>query len=95
MHSSFHAFSSSSIELAFFSNARTIWNVMDRARMTLAIWTFEWFVIQGEIRNVCMLVDLNIDAQDFKILLDDMLIGEQVRDGPEQGDVEAFITTSK
>ena len=29
------------------------------------------------------MVDLNIDAHDLKILLDDMLIGAQARDGPE------------
>ena len=66
-HSSFHAVSSARMELLFFSNARTMQNVMDRARMNSAIWTFEWFAIQGEIGDVCTVVDLNIDAQDFMI----------------------------
>ena len=39
--SSFHAFSSARIELPFFSNARTMRNVIDRAWMNSAIWTFD------------------------------------------------------
>jgi len=59
--------SAARMELLFFSNARTMRNVMDRARMNSAIWTFEWFAIQGEIGGVCTVVNLNIDAQDFMI----------------------------
>ena len=42
-----------------------------------------------------MVVNLNMNAQDFKIVLDDMPIGAQVRDGPERRDAEAFIATAK
>ena len=58
---SFHAISSARMELPMMRN------VMDQAWMNLAIWTFKWFAIQGEIGGVCMAVALNIDAQDFMI----------------------------
>ena len=63
--------------------------------MNSAIWIFERFAIQREIGGVCTVVDLNINAQDFKMFLDNVTIGTQARDGPEQGDEEAFITTAK
>jgi len=66
-NSSFHAVSSARMELPLFSNGRTMRNVMDQARMNSAIWTLEWFAIQGEIWGVCTVFDLNIDAQDFMI----------------------------
>ena len=62
------------MDLPFFSNARTVRNAMDRARMNSAIRTFERFAIQGENGGVCTVADLkNIDAADFQILLDDIL----------------------
>merc|ERR1712087_21131 len=60
--------------LPFFSNARTVRNAMDRARMNSAIRTFERFAIQGENGGVCSVEDLKaITAQDFQILLDDIV----------------------
>lgn len=62
------------MELPYFSNARTVRNAMDRARMNSAIRTFERFAIQGENGGVCSVQDLKaITAQDFQILLDDIL----------------------
>ena len=82
-HSSFHAFNSAYIELLFLSNTRMLRNAMDQARINSPFWTFEWIAIQGEFGGVCTVANLNIDMQNFKILLDDMPIGVQVRDGPE------------
>merc|ERR1712241_1454740 len=62
------------MELPYFSNARTVRNAMDRARMNSAIRTFEKFAIQGENGGVCTVHDLKaITAQDFQILLDDIV----------------------
>eukprot|EP00536_Pseudo-nitzschia_multiseries_P001684 jgi/Psemu1/234917/estExt_Genewise1.C_210194 len=62
------------MELPFFSNARTVRNAMDRARMNSAIRTFERFAIQGENGGVCSVHDLKaIQATDFQILLDDIV----------------------
>jgi|Transcript_15844 probable Rubsico expression protein CbbX len=62
------------MELPFFSNARTVRNAMDRARMNSAIRTFERFAIQGENGGVCTVQDLKgITANDFQILLDDIV----------------------
>ena len=62
------------MELPFFSNARTVRNAMDRARMNSAIRTFERYAINGENGGVCTVDDLkNISAEDFQILLDDIL----------------------
>jgi len=59
--------------LPYFSNARTVRNAMDRARMNSAIRTFERFAINGENGGVCTVEDLkSITAQDFQILLDDI-----------------------
>ena len=59
--------------LPFFSNARTVRNAMDRARMNSAIRTFERFAIRGENGGVCTVADLkSITAADFQILLDDI-----------------------
>ena len=41
-----------------------------------------------------MVAGLNINAQTFKIFLDNRPLGAQVRDGPEQGDAEVYITTA-
>ncbi|KAL3942384.1 MAG: hypothetical protein SGBAC_003416 [Bacillariaceae sp.] len=60
--------------LPFFSNARTVRNAMDRARMNSAIRTFERFAINGENGGVCTVDDLKaIKAADFQILLDDIV----------------------
>jgi len=62
------------MELPFFSNARTVRNAMDRARMNSAIRTFERFAINGENGGVCSVSDLKeISADDFQVLLDDIL----------------------
>mmetsp|Transcript_12201 Transcript_12201/g.30861 ORF Transcript_12201/g.30861 Transcript_12201/m.30861 type:complete len:410 (-) Transcript_12201:192-1421(-) len=62
------------MELPFFSNARTVRNAMDRARMNSAIRTFERFAINGENGGVCSVQDLKaITASDFQILLDDIV----------------------
>lgn len=59
--------------LPFFSNARTVRNAMDRARMNSAIRTFERFAIDGENGGMCTVEDLkNIKASDFQVLLDDV-----------------------
>jgi len=62
------------MELPFFSNARTVRNAMDRARMNSAIRTFERYAINGENGGMCSVHDLkNISADDFQVLLDDIL----------------------
>jgi len=62
------------MDLPYFSNARTVRNAMDRARMNSAIRTFEKYAIQGENGGVCTVEDLkSITASDFQILLDDIL----------------------
>jgi len=62
------------MELPYFSNARTVRNAMDRARMNSAIRTFEKYAINGENGGMCSVEDLkNISAEDFQILLDDIL----------------------
>merc|ERR1719163_2193021 len=65
------------MELPFFSNARTVRNAMDRARMNSAIRTFEKYAIEGVNGGVCTVDDLkNISAEDFQILLDDILYAD-------------------
>jgi len=65
------------MELPYFSNARTVRNAMDRARMNAAIRTFERFAIYGENGGRCSVSDLKtIDAVDFKVLLDDILYAD-------------------
>jgi len=60
--------------LPYFSNARTVRNAMDRARMNSAIRTFEKFAINGENGGMCSVADLkNISSDDFQVLLDDIL----------------------
>lgn len=62
------------MELPFFSNARTVRNAMDRARMNAAIRTFEKFAIEGVNGGVCTVADLkSITAADFQVLLDDIV----------------------
>ncbi|GMH58137.1 hypothetical protein TrRE_jg5405, partial [Triparma retinervis] len=61
------------MDLPYFSNARTVRNAMDRARMNSAIRTFQKFAIDGENGGQCTIDDLKrIDAQDFQVLLDDV-----------------------
>ena len=65
------------MELPYFSNARTVRNAMDRARMNSAIRTFERFAINGENGGVCTVQDLkSITAADFQVLLDDILTAD-------------------
>jgi probable Rubsico expression protein CbbX len=62
------------MELPFFSNARTVRNAMDRARMNSAIRVFDKFAIQGENGGVCTVNDLKaITAEDFQVLVDDIV----------------------
>jgi probable Rubsico expression protein CbbX len=62
------------MELPFFSNARTVRNAMDRARMNSAIRTFEKYAIRGENGGMCSVSDLkSITGEDFQVLLDDIL----------------------
>jgi len=62
------------MDLPFFSNARTVRNAMDRARMNAAIRTFEKFAIQGENGGVCTVEDLKcIRKEDFQVLVDDIV----------------------
>jgi probable Rubsico expression protein CbbX len=73
-YATFQQYIEARMELPFFSNARTVRNAMDRARMNSAIRTFERFAINGENGGVCTVSDLkNISSQDFQILLDDIL----------------------
>jgi hypothetical protein len=62
------------MELPYFSNARTVRNAMDRARMNSAIRTFDKYAIQGENGGVCSVRDLkSITAEDFQVLIDDIV----------------------
>lgn len=62
------------MELPYFSNARTVRNAMDRARMNAAIRTFEKYAIQGVNGGVCTVDDLkSIRAEDFQVLVDDIV----------------------
>ncbi|CAB9509651.1 cbbX homolog, chloroplastic [Seminavis robusta] len=70
----FQEYISRRMELPYFSNARTVRNAMDRARMNSAIRTFERYAINGENGGVCTVNDLkSINAEDFQILLDDIV----------------------
>jgi len=61
------------MDLPFFSNARTVRNAMDRARMNSAIRTFEKYAINGDNDGKCTVADLkNIKAEDFQVLIDDI-----------------------
>jgi probable Rubsico expression protein CbbX len=69
----FKAYIEKRMTLPFFSNARTVRNAMDRARMNSAIRTFERFAINGENGGICTVSDLKkIQADDFQVLLDDI-----------------------
>lgn len=62
------------MKLPYFSNARTVRNAMDRARMNSAIRTFEKYAIRGENGGSCSVQELkSIEPEDFQILLDDIL----------------------
>jgi len=70
----FYDYISRRMDLPFFSNARTVRNAMDRARMNAAIRTFERFAIQGENGGVCTVDDLKcIRKEDFQVLVDDIV----------------------
>ncbi len=62
------------MDLPYFSNARTVRNAMDRARMNAAIRTFERFAINGENGGICSVEDLkSIRKEDFQVLVDDIV----------------------
>jgi len=70
----FQSYIDKRMTLPYFSNARTVRNAMDRARMNAAIRTFERFAIDGENGGVCTVDDLkSIKKEDFQILLDDVM----------------------
>jgi len=61
------------MKLPYFSNARTVRNAMDRARMNSAIRTFEKYAIKGENNGLVTIDELkSIGAADFQVLLDDI-----------------------
>mmetsp|Transcript_18032 Transcript_18032/g.25482 ORF Transcript_18032/g.25482 Transcript_18032/m.25482 type:complete len:411 (-) Transcript_18032:179-1411(-) len=65
------------MQLPYFSNARTVRNAMDRARMNAAIRTFERYAINGENGGWCSVEDLkSIQSDDFQVLLDDILYAD-------------------
>jgi len=69
----FKAYIEARMKLPYFSNARTVRNAMDRARMNSAIRTFEKYAINGENGGMCSVEDLkSIAAADFQVLLDDI-----------------------
>jgi len=73
----FHQYIEKRMELPYFSNARTVRNAMDRARMNSAIRIFEKYAIEGENRGKCTVAELKtIDAVDFQVLLDDILYAD-------------------
>jgi len=62
------------MDLPFFSNARTVRNAMDRARMNSAIRIFDKYVIRGENDGKCTEEDLKaITCADFQVLIDDIV----------------------
>lgn len=62
------------MKLPYFSNARTVRNAMDRARMNAALRIFDRFAIKGENGGVCTVDDLKkIRDCDFQVLLDYIL----------------------
>merc|ERR1711937_546174 len=68
------------MDLPYFSNARTVHNAMDRARMNAAIRTFEKYAIEGENNGMCTVEDLkNIKAEDFQVLVDDIVNSDAER----------------
>ena len=61
------------MKLPYFSNARTVRNAMDRARMNSAIRTFDKYAIEGANGGVCTVDDLKrITKEDFQVLVDDI-----------------------
>jgi hypothetical protein len=65
------------MELPFFSNARTVRNAMDRARMNSAIRVFDKYAIRGDNGGVCTVADLKaITAEDFQVLVDDIIYAD-------------------
>lgn len=69
----FHNYIEKRMQLPFFSNARTVRNAMDRARMNSAIRTFDKFALRGENGGFCTVNDLkSITAEDFQVLVDDI-----------------------
>lgn len=66
------------MKLPYFSNARTVRNAMDRARMNSAIRTFDKYAIEGANGGICTVDDLkSIRAADFQVLLDDILYADK------------------
>jgi len=61
------------MELPYFSNARTVRNAMDRARMNSAIRLFEKYAIQGQNYGQITAQELmSISPDDFQVLVDDI-----------------------
>ena len=65
------------MELPYFSNARTVRNAMDRARMNSAIRLFEKYAIQGMNGGAITSQELmEISAADFQVLVDDIIYAD-------------------
>lgn len=62
------------MELPYFSNARTVRNAMDRARMNSAIRLYNTYAIQGvNGGNISPHELMAITGQDFQVLVDDIV----------------------
>jgi hypothetical protein len=61
------------MQLPFFSNARTVRNVMDRARMNAALRLFDEKMQPGSDGNVSEEELMEIKAADFQTILNDAL----------------------
>merc|ERR1712222_141297 len=69
----FQAYIERRMELPYFSNARTVRNAMDRARMNSAIRVFEEYAIGGKDGGECTVNDLMaITKDDFQLLVDEI-----------------------
>jgi len=65
------------MELPFFSNARTVRNAMDRARMNSAIRLFDKYAIQATNGGFISSQELmEISAEDFQVLVDDIIYAD-------------------
>jgi len=66
------------MQLPYFSNARTVRNAMDRARMNAAIRMFEKYAIQGvNGGNITPQELMSIAPEDFQVLVDDIMSADQ------------------
>eukprot|EP00816_Leptocylindrus_hargravesii_P013198 CAMPEP_0196811248 /NCGR_PEP_ID=MMETSP1362-20130617/17037_1 /TAXON_ID=163516 /ORGANISM="Leptocylindrus danicus, Strain CCMP1856" /LENGTH=409 /DNA_ID=CAMNT_0042186521 /DNA_START=17 /DNA_END=1246 /DNA_ORIENTATION=- len=65
------------MNLPYFSNARTVRNAMDRARMNAAIRLYDTYAIQGvNGGNITPEELMSITGQDFQVLVDDIVYAD-------------------